>query len=399
MTADFSQSPGTDRANRLRELPFPIRLAATIVALAVTAVFCLALLPAPWVWIGFSWFVISWAASWLSPNRSATWFSLGIAFLVIGLFEANAQLKPDFHYEPDRRGSYAGSDDRFGYAPKLTGRIPVRKMYGDQLVFDVVYTLDANHLRVSNPPGSDTDPNRRCVLFFGGSYMYGEGVQDYETLPWRVGVRTHTHTVNFGFHGYGPHQMLSALESGHVARVIDCHPTHVIYQAIIDHVNRAAGIAYWDRHGPRYRLAADGTAVREGNFDDDIGGFEQLLWDQSQKSLIAKRITQRRRAVSPEQIALFHAIVDSARQRVAEQFPDAEFHTIVWDRSGDPPPEFWQGLERRGLTVHRMSRIMPKRRDDDIRFEVSPLDHHPNGLVYDTIARYVAKHIVTPPNR
>jgi len=362
--------------------------------LIASGVLCLAMLPAPWVWIGVSWFCVCWTASWLSPNRSATWFSIGIAFLVLGLLEANAQFKTRFHYEPDRTGTYAGSDDRFGYAPLLTGRIPVTRFFGDEVVFDVVYTLDSNHLRVASASEPTADPTGPCVLFFGGSYTYGEGVEDHETLPWQVSLQARAHVVNFGFQGYGPHQMLSAIESGHVAQVIDCRPTHVIYQTIVDHVNRAAGTAHWDRHGPRYRLAPDGSAVRDGNFDDEIGPIEQLLWEQSQKSLIAKRISQRRRGVTPDELALFHAIVGTSQRLLSEQFPNLSFHTIVWDRSGDPSPEFWEGLERRKLAIHRMSAIMPQRRDGELRFEISPLDHHPNALVYATIARYVARHIL-----
>ncbi len=362
--------------------------------LVASGIFCLAWLPAPWVWIGVSWFCVSWTASWLSPNRSATWFTVGIAFLLIGLLEANAQFKTAFRYEPDRTGIYSGRDDLFGYAPLLTGRIPVARFYGNELVFDVVYTLDSNHLRVSNAPGSNAETSGACVLFFGGSHTFGEGVEDHEALPWRVGLRTGARIVNFGFHGYGPHQMLAAIESGHVARVIDCKPTHAIYQAIVDHVNRAVGIAYWDRHGPRYRLAADGSAVRDGNFDDEVGPLEQLLWDQSQKSLIAKRVSQRRHAVTPDEMAIFHAIVGTSQLRLSEQFPGISFHSIIWDRSGEPPPEFWEGLERRNLVVHRMSRIMPERRDGELPFELSPYDHHPNAHVYETIARYVAQHIL-----
>ncbi|MGE4608155.1 MAG: hypothetical protein AAEJ52_15560 [Myxococcota bacterium] len=383
-----------DRVTRLREMNFWVRLAVTLVALIASGVLCLALLPAPWVWIGVSWFGVSWTASWLSPNRSASWFSIGIACLVIGLLEANAQFKTAFRYEPDRTGIYAGRDDLFGYAPRLTGRIPMARFYGDDVVFDVVYTLDSNHLRVSNAPNSKAEPTGPCVLFFGGSYTYGEGVEDHETLPWQVGLRTRAHIVNFGFQGYGPHQMLSAIESGHVARVIDCKPTHAIYQTIIDHVNRAAGITYWDRHGPRYRLAADGSAVRDGNFDDEVGPLGQLLWDQAQKSLIVKRISQRRRGITPDEMALFHAIVDTSQRLLSQQFPGISFHTIVWDRSGDPSPEFWDGLAQRNLAVHRMSQIMPERRDGELRFEISPYDRHPNALVYETIAHYAARHIL-----
>lgn len=377
------------------------RLALALAALAVWAAVSLAALPAPWVWIGIGWFAIAWAASWTSPDRSLVWFNLGIAFLVLGLFEAVAWFRPAPHFDPERIEGYAGPDDVLGYAPQLTGPVRVSKFYGEHPIFDVVYTFDRHHLRVSAPPDRPEDPEAPCILFFGGSYTYGEGVEDAQSLPWRAAVLTGMRTRNFGFQGYGPHQMLAAIESGRVERAAECRPTFAIYMPILDHVNRAVGLAHWDRSGPRYRLAPDGSAVRDGHFDDDTGALARFALEQFEKSLIVERVNQRRREVGADDFAVFHAIVDTARRRLAERWPGIGFHAIVWDRSGDPPPLFWEGLERRGIAVHRMSRILPQRRDGDPRFEVSEYDRHPGGVVYDAIARYVARRIVgrRPPRR
>lgn len=62
--------------------------------------------------------------------------------------------------------------------------------------------------------------------------------------------------IAFGFHGYGPHQMLSALESGLARSIADCDTRHVIYLALVEHVQRSAGLpsgilkalaTYWRR--------------------------------------------------------------------------------------------------------------------------------------------------------
>jgi hypothetical protein len=348
------------------------------------------------VWIGVAAFAAAWTLSWYSPGRNAIAFNLGIAFLVLALFEAAAWFRPAARFEPERIEDYSGPDAELGYAPQIVGEVPVTKFYGNHRLFDVVYTFDRHHLRVSNPIPATRGPREPCLLFFGGSYTYGEGVNDAETLPWRSAVRTRRLTRNFAFQGYGPHQMLAAVESGRVERAANCAPTHAIYMTIADHVNRAVGLAHWDRHGPRYRTRGEGGIERHGQFDDETSAIAKFGWEQLQKSRIAKRVGQRRREVSEADMALFHAIVAAARDALRERYPEIAFHTIVWDRSGEPPALFWEGLERREIAVHRMSRILPERRDGDSRFEISEYDRHPNLAVYDAIARYVARRIVGP---
>ena len=171
--------------------------------------------------------------------------------------------------------------------------------------------------------------------------------------------------------------------------------THTL---ISPQANRAVGMADWDRTGPRYVVGDDGAAVRAGRFDDEVWPVAAFVWAQLHKSLIVQRVSQRRREVSAEDLERFHAIVDTARLVLERRYPSVEFHAILWDQEGEPPPDFCEGLEARGVTVHRMSRILPNRVIGDPRFEVSPLDRHPNGRLYDAIARYVARRILPGPD-
>jgi hypothetical protein len=56
---------------------------------------------------------------------------------------------------------------------------------------------------------------------FGCSFTFREGVEDREAMPYLVGELSKYIVYNFGFHGYGAHQMLSALEYGIVDRIVD----------------------------------------------------------------------------------------------------------------------------------------------------------------------------------
>ena len=159
--------------------------------------------------------------------------------------------------------------DIFGYAlvPGLSGTKTKRR--GDDIIFIERFTVDDKGLRISPPDrgGSDIE----CILFFGGSFTYGVGLTDDETLPYQVGIMSggEYRVHNFAAGGYGPHQMLAALETGFVDDVTDCVPKYIIYQSIDSHLWRASGHAFWDKRGPRYALVSDTVELR-GNFDDPL---------------------------------------------------------------------------------------------------------------------------------
>src|SRR5690348_5151396 len=79
-------------------------------------------------------------------------------------------------------------DDVLGYAPRAKTRVTARKWYHDILVYDVAYTIDADALRISPPPADG--PKQGCILFFGDSVTFGEGVNDEETFAYRTGLAT-----------------------------------------------------------------------------------------------------------------------------------------------------------------------------------------------------------------
>ena len=96
-----------------------------------------------------------------------------------------------------------------GYGPRPGVRVVSRKTVGNQLIYDVDYTISDRRVRVTRG-----NPNGDTWLFMGCSLMFGEGVNDDETLPayFSADLGYQANVVNLGFHGYGPHQMLRSLE-------------------------------------------------------------------------------------------------------------------------------------------------------------------------------------------
>ena len=254
-----------------------------------------------------------------------------------------------------------------------------------RIVHDVTYHIGADHRR-RTPTGTG------CVWFFGCSFTFGQGVEDAQTLPYRVGLLTGRRAINFGTSAYGAQHMLAALEHG-LAHT--CRPTHMIYQAITSHVGRAAGLQSFAKAGPRYRLV-DGRAIYMETVPRLMGeptGFWPELRYYLGKSHLYSMITNHQPLSSPAELPLYLAIVRQSRDRLMADYPGAEFHVLLWDH-----PEFfkgdtgivWQGLQRLTPYAHRVSSILPDYETARTRYQLHERNRHPNALAHERLAEYLA---------
>jgi hypothetical protein len=254
-----------------------------------------------------------------------------------------------------------------------------------RIVHDVTYHIGADHRR-RTPTGTG------CVWFFGCSFTFGQGVEDAQTLPYRVGLLTGRRAINFGTSAYGAQHMLAALEHG-LAHT--CRPTHMIYQAITSHVGRGAGVQSFAKAGPRYRLV-DGRAIYMETVPRLMGeptGFWPELRYYLGKSHLYSMITNHQPLSSPAELPLYLAIVRQSRDRLMADYPGAEFHVLLWDH-----PEFfkgdtgivWQGLQRLTPYAHRVSSILPDYETARTRYQLHERNRHPNALANERLAVYLA---------
>jgi hypothetical protein len=229
-------------------------------------------------------------------------------------------------------------------------------------------------------------------------------------MPYRVGQKSNGRyrVYNFGFLGYGPHQMLSQLEQGLVDSAIQCRPAYAIYQALPDHVSRAAGLEAWDQFGPKFVRTDNGSVVQRGHFEDENKGgflaglrrFHYSLPNRAkhylEKSALYKGLLYLHRPVNDQDLDLCLRIVDQSRRTLEARYEGIQFHVLFWDFSGEDPTEtkLIQGLRAQNIKVHLISNILPEYRDHENRFEIHPADGHPNKLAYELLADYILRAIV-----
>ncbi|TFG95425.1 MAG: hypothetical protein E4H11_05080 [Myxococcales bacterium] len=308
--------------------------------------------------------------------------------LAWGAVELTLGLRPRPHFDPGMPAAYRIRDDAVGVRPAPGVSWREALWLGDEPIFDVVYTTDAHGRRVTpEPVGGGA---ALCILFFGGSFTFGTGIADDETLPWQTSLATgRRHQVhNFSFGGWGPHQMLAALETGEVERSLACEPTHAIYVSVQDHIRRVAGRSPWDPHGPRFELRSGGRLERDGNFDDrpSFPGSWPLLGKSQILRILAEHFEPK-----PADFDRFAEVVAASRDRLETRWPGIDFHVLLWDKRWKQDPEYWEGLGRRGLRVHPVSEILPDQREAAARYAISPHDGHPNRTANERIAAWIAR--------
>jgi hypothetical protein len=371
-----------------------VMLLSLLAVLATASI--LAYLPIPFLWIALLWAIVLCvlAARRQSAWRRAVWINLAAVFIALGFVESYFHSRETERMAGSFTEGYKVEHQVLGYCPTPGRESRAIKYHGSELVYDVRYRIDSRGLRVSPPVREPSACGH--VLFFGGSVTFGEGVDDDQAMPYLTGVKTGgSYSVdNFGFHGYGPHQMLAALEQGVVDALIEKPVRYVIYQGIPAHVARSAGRARWDRHGPKFDLDSSGQPVYTGPFDDGVSRPVRWLRKQLDKSAFYRWTGTLQRESTPKEIDLYIAIVIAARDAVAGKFPDAEFHVLLWGYPGEKTYEaIREGLERGGVNVHPVNEILPGYTRDLTPYEISPFDRHPNPRAHELIADYVSTRI------
>jgi len=286
----------------------------------------------------------------------------------------------------------------YGLGPRPGSRTRSRRFGPEgELAFDVTYSYDEFGLR-SSPPPSPTAP--WSLLFYGCSFTLGEGVNDTETFAFRtqqlLGGRYRT--LNFGFHGYGPQQMLRGLETEVERPPSDgSRPRHLFYLAIPDHVRRAAGIPPWD-NGPRYELTADGRIEHRGRFRSRA--YYEIIGRLARSELLGRLLVKvTDRPLENGDFERFVAIVARSRD-LFEQRYEGRFHVILW---WDEPvrSRLARRLEQAGIDYILIQDILPTLDSaDSFLGEYSiPGDWHPNARAHDLIARYLARFVLASVGR
>jgi hypothetical protein len=147
-----------------------------------------------------------------------------------------------------------------GYGPVPSQSVEARNTdAAGEAIYDATYTIDANGIR--RTLSGERGPT---FAFFFDSFVFGEGVDDGDTLPQifaDLGGRRFK-VINLGFQGYGPQAFLRTLETGFRDALLAPAPVVFIVETAIWHAERAACRLDYIAQTPRYVLRNGELAYR-----------------------------------------------------------------------------------------------------------------------------------------
>ncbi|MBS0219194.1 MAG: hypothetical protein JSR91_00480 [Proteobacteria bacterium] len=277
-------------------------------------------------------------------------------------------------------GFYEQHVDDVGFITLANKHVTARELAGSRVLYDAVYTTGADHFRLV-PTATKAD---RCILLFGDSFTFGEGVSDDETSAAQIVEKSGGRVAakNFGIGGWGPHQFLAGIQSGRFRRAVSCTPTDALYLLIPAQLARVAGIDQWDKYGPRFRLGPDGRPVRAGNFDDSTFSWRRLI------GLDAMSETG--------QADLAAALIIEGSRDLKQHYPGLRFQVLIWNTDNSFPRDVMKRTERgitaAGIGIHSMAEVIPQFSKVWPDYVLAPdLEWHPNARAYERIADFAIR--------
>ncbi len=361
------------------------------------------------VWIYGACFVYTAIATWrLSTSwLKKTFLFLSALLLSLALAEGVLSLAESAEQEWERKSrSYTKGYSRplrenggvLGYRPYAARQVQAWKTSGRERLYDVVYTIDGDGYR-QTPGFTGAEEAGEPIVFFGGSFAFGEGVNDDETLPYFVAAETNWSrpVLNAAFIGYGPHQMLRSLELGTLRELGYGSVGIAVYEALPDHARRAAGNAWWDPVGPKYALDETGAAQYRGRFTDVPDAFIKPYYRSLQVIEVARRSRVVDRAANlllgtqtGDPGANVHLMVEIVAKAAAilERDYHAGFAVLLWDDETEDSAQILEELAEKGIRTIKVSDLIPHTEMDAYRI---PRDHHPTAAANKLIAQGLAR--------
>jgi hypothetical protein len=288
-------------------------------------------------------------------------------------------------------GAFFRQDSDLGIALEPNRRVGCRLNVDGRLVWDVHYGTDQYGRRRSLFPGTQV-PSATAV-FFGCSFLFGEGAEDGQTIPSKFNsLSSGFLAANYGVPGWGTQHMLALLQSGTLKSQMVAPVKLGVYLYLPEaHESRVVGdmdiINSFGAGFPCYELDAAGAPVRLGTFSSArplTVGLYGLLGKSSTRAILGLNFPRR----TARHYLLTAALIERSKDLFLEQFPDSRFLVVAFP---DPDPETatLKTVRENGVEVLDLAALFDA---TDPQYQHVG-DGHPtpaaNGLVAEAIVRHV----------
>lgn len=225
-------------------------------------------------------------------------------------------------------------DKTLGYRPQPGATVRATRRTGTILEYDVVYTIDPHGRRVVPEPEPGVAPDK-FLLFFGGSFAFGDGVKDNETLPCRVSELAPAHHVyNFAFSGYGTQHMLVQLRDLPAAEQIRESQGFLVYVFNPAHVRRVIGsmrvVTQWGRHMPYFVIDEQGEVLRRGSFASALPGRLWFYQVAAREPISWYFMLDLPLRITDAHLTLTTRLIEASRAAFERLFEGSKFYVLLY---------------------------------------------------------------------
>ena len=372
-------------------------IAAAASWIIIRGVDILNLSPAVALWIGSLA-----AVGFIATKRHKILLSISSLFLCLGAAEIGMLTYQEFVKAPAKNYSYEANvasgwiaeHGLTGYAFRGPVELLASATIGSEMLYGAVpYEIDGYSRRRC----AVTLRATRHALFFGGSFAFGEGLINDQTLGCQFQKMSggEYESTTYAMMGWGASQAFVQLGVDSLFSDIGEPSGIAVYSFLDDHIYRTTWKIETASEFPEYpffSLAGDGTL--EGPFKASEKRGLRLARDSytflrkfspTFRNLINPRWFQ---VTSDAQAVITTArVLGAARQRYQALF-EGEFIVLLWPRSRlNPELEelFVQELTNQGVIVVKVPRLP----GDPSEAQLHALDGHPSSKEVTWVARYL----------
>jgi len=279
-------------------------------------------------------------------------------------------------------GDYIVDDPDVGYKPKASSKeIIIKKSRDGTAIYNVTYTTDKHSRRITLQKNS-TDSH---LLFFGGSFVFGVGLNDDESLPYYLSGITDHSVYNYGGSGYGPNMMLAQLSKDSFVNEIKEKKGAAIYAYIDNHVRRVIGDIWIDDRAPYFYLNRHNILKRKGNFLTSRL-LRKKLYKELRRSQVFKYWKIRLPLfVTSRDVYLTSMIIKKSAEIYRSKFK-GKFYVLIYPGQRKYSKNIIDLLKDSDVCILDYSNLL-----EDYYWSEYYIDKHPNFLLNKMIAERIVK--------